>query len=188
QDSGYPFAAKMGLSAGVPVTEKERIFEDTIKTAERLCEVVNGRIVMTSEVRDLYESENFSITIDTGRVNVLSPEDEKFLTALMDYIDKEWNSKSLTSDRINKALGYSKSRLYRSMVPLTGKSLNFFIKEYKLNKALALLNTRRYTIAEIAFETGFNSPAYFTKEFRKHFNLLPTDFVRGVRSENLSAG
>src|SRR5690606_14844309 len=96
EDSGYPFAVKMGLSAGVPVTEKERIFEDTIKTAERLSEVVKGRIVMTSEVRDLYESENFSITIDTGRVNVLSPEDEKFLTALMDYIDKEWNSKSLT--------------------------------------------------------------------------------------------
>lgn len=187
EDSGYPFPIKMGLSAGVPVTEKERIFEDTIKTAERLCEVVKGRIVMTSEVRDLYESENFNITIDAGMVHVLSAEDEKFITALMDYVDKEWNSTSLTSDRINKALGYSKSRLYRSMLPLTGKSLNSFIKEYKLNKALQLLKTGKYTIAEIAFETGFNSPAYFTKEFRKHFNLLPTDFARGVKGEKSSA-
>lgn len=179
------FALKIGLSAGVPVTEKEGIFEDTIKIAERLCDVVIGRIIITSEVKDLYESENLNISINTGSVNVLSPEDEKFITALMDYIDKAWNSKSLTSDRINKELGYSKSKLYRSMIPLTGKSLNSFIKEYKLNKALLLLNSRTHTIAEIAFETGFNSPAYFTKEFRKRFNLLPTDFARGFRtSEN----
>lgn len=187
EDSSYSFAIKMGLSAGVPVTEKEGIFEDTIKTAERLCEVVKGQIITTSEVRDLYESENLNISVDAGMVNVLSPEDEKFIKALMDYVDKEWNSKSLTSDRINKALGYSKSKLYRSMIPLTGKSLNSFIKEYKLNKALSLLNSRKYTIAEIAFETGFNSPAYFTKEFRRHFNQLPTDFARGVRDENSSA-
>src|SRR5690606_11653103 len=89
EDSSYSFAIKMGLSAGVPVTEKEGIFEDTIKTAERLCEVVKGQIITTSEVRDLYESENLNISVDAGMVNVLSPEDEKFIKALMDYVDKE---------------------------------------------------------------------------------------------------
>lgn len=178
KDFDSRFTLKVALSAGVPVTEKEVLFEDTIKIAERLCDVVKGQINITSEVKDLYESENLNISLDPGLVNVVSAGDENFITVLMDYIDKEWNNQSLTSDRINKELGYSKSKLYRRMIPLTGKSLNSFIKEYKLNKALLLLNNRKHTITEIAFEAGFNSPAYFTKEFRKRFHLLPTDVIR----------
>src|SRR5690606_23874114 len=44
---------KIGLSAGVPVSEKEGIFEDTIQMAERLCDVVKGPIAVSSEVKDL---------------------------------------------------------------------------------------------------------------------------------------
>src|SRR3970040_2683583 len=43
---GSDVNVNMGLSAGVPVTEKENIFEDTIKMAERLCNVVKGQIVI----------------------------------------------------------------------------------------------------------------------------------------------
>lgn len=172
------FKIKIGLSAGVPVTEKDGIFEDTIKLAERLCDAVKGQIIATSDVRDLYESENLNNPLNTNFVNVLNPEDEKFITLLMDYMDKEWRNKTLTLNRFIKDLGYSKSKLYRRMISLTGKSLISFIKDYRLNKALLLLNTKTHSIAEIAFESGFNSPAYFTKEFRKRFNLLPTDVIK----------
>ena len=177
---------KIGLSAGVPVTEKEGIFEDTIKIAERLCDVVKGQIIITSEVKDLYESENLNISTNKGLVNALNPEDEKFITIMMDYIDKEWSNTTLNSDRFNKDLEYSKSKLYRRMISITGKSPNAFIKEYRLNKALILLNNKTLNISEIAFETGFNSPAYFTKEFRRRFDLLPTDFIKASRTNSIT--
>ena len=177
---------KIGLSAGVPVTEKEGIFEDTIKIAERLCDVVKGQIIITSEVKDLYESENLNISTNKGLVNALNPKDEKFITILMDYIDKEWSNTTLNSDRFNKDLEYSKSKLYRRMISITGKSPNTFIKEYRLNKALILLNNKTLNICEIAFETGFNSPAYFTKEFKKRFDLLPTDFIKASRTNSIT--
>lgn len=177
---------KIGLSAGVPVTEKEGIFEDTIKIAERLCDVVKGQIIITSEVKDLYESENLNISTNKGLVNALNPKDEKFITILMDYIDKEWSNTTLNSDRFNKDLEYSKSKLYRRMISITGKSPNTFIKEYRLNKALILLNNKTLNISEIAFETGFNSPAYFTKEFKKRFDLLPTDFIKASRTNSIT--
>lgn len=172
----------MGLSAGVPVTEKDNIFEDTIKTAERLCNVVKGQIVISSEVKDLYESENLNISIDKKIVHALSLTDERFLTVLMDYVDREWRNTTLNIDRFIKDLGYSKSKLYRSMIPLTGKSPNTFIKEYRLNKALQLLNNQVLNISEIAYETGFNSPTYFTRAFKKQFGLLPTNFMRGSKT------
>lgn len=172
----------MGLSAGVPVTEKDNIFEDTIKTAERLCNIVKGQIVISSEVKDLYESENLNISIDKKIVHALSLTDERFLTVLMDYVDREWRNTTLNIDRFIKDLGYSKSKLYRSMIPITGKSPNTFIKEYRLNKSLQLLNNQVLNISEIAYETGFNSPTYFTRAFKKQFGLLPTNFMRGSKT------
>lgn len=177
---------KIGLSAGVPVTEKEGIFEDTIKIAERLCDIGKGQIIITSEVKDLYESENLNVSINRDLVTVLNPEDEKFITILMDYIDKEWSKTTLNSDRFNKDLEYSKSKLYRKMISITGKTPNTFIKDYRLNKALILLNNKTLNISEIAFSTGFNSPAYFTKEFKRRFDLLPTDFIKASKTNSIT--
>lgn len=168
----------IGLSAGVPVTEKEGIFEDTIKIAERLCDVVKGQIVVSSEVKDLYESENLNISIDEKFVYVLNPTDEKFLHILMDYTEREWSSTTLNVDDFSRDLGYSKSQLYRNMISLTGKSPNIFIKEYRLNRALKLLNKQIGNISKIAYDTGFNSPAYFSKCFQETFGVLPSTYIR----------
>lgn len=55
---------KIGLSGGVPVTEKPSIFEDTIKLSTYLSEIPHERITVTSEIKDLFEGENFNRTID----------------------------------------------------------------------------------------------------------------------------
>jgi AraC-like DNA-binding protein len=133
-------------------------------------------------VKDLYESENLNISIDKKTVHALSLTEERFLNILMDYVDREWKNTTLNIDRFIKDLGYSKSKLYRSMIPITGKSPNTFIKEYRLNKALQLLNNQALNISEIAFETGFNSPTYFTRAFKKQFGLLPTNFAKGSKT------
>lgn len=169
---------KIGLSAGVPVTEKEEIFEDTIKLAERLCNVVNGNIVVSSDVKDLFESESLNVVIDKELVRSLNPSDEKFLNVLMDFTEKTWNRTDLKVDDFSKNLGLSKSQLYRKLKAITGKSLNTFVKEYRLQKAVDLLEKQKGNIAEIAFETGFNSPAYFSKCFQDTYGILPSSYTK----------
>lgn len=168
----------IGLSAGVPVGDKEGIFEDTVKTAEHLCDIAQGQLAVTSEVKDLYESENLNVSIDKKLMKVLNSNDEKFLNLLMDYTEREWSNTRLNADDFSKCLGYSKSQLYRKMISLTGKSPNNFINEYRLNKALKLLNKKVENISEVAYETGFNSPAYFSKCFQNAFNMLPSTYIR----------
>lgn len=171
----------IGISAGVPVTDKDAIFEDAIKTAERLCTVVDGQIVITSEVQDLYESENLNISIDKILVHTLIPSNENFVNMLMDYTEKEWCNSEANADDFSKALGCSKSQLYRKMTSITGKSPNNFIMEYRLNRGLALISNSDNTISEIAFETGFNSPEYFSKCFHKRFGILPSAYSKQDR-------
>ncbi|MCB0746173.1 MAG: DUF4242 domain-containing protein [Ignavibacteriae bacterium] len=171
------FHLKIGLNSGVPVTKKTTLFEDTIKLAERMCNISNADIVVSSEVKDLYKSENMNIFIDGKQVFALTTADEKFLNNLMDYTEEKWRNTDLKVDDFCKHLGYSKSQLYRKMISLIDKSPNTFLKEFRLNKALKLLNKRTSNISEIAYETGFNSLSYFSKCFQKRYNLLPSNYL-----------
>jgi AraC-like DNA-binding protein len=168
---------KIGLSAGVPVTNEQLIFEDTIKLAERMCEIVSGEIIVSAEVKDLYKSENANSFIKGKSIFTLTQADEKFITLLMDYADVVWSNTNLKVDNFSKPVGCSKSQLYRKMILLTGKSPNTFIKEYRLKEALKLLRKNAGNISEIAFETGFSSPSYFSKCFHIRYGHLPSEYM-----------
>ena len=170
---------KIGLSAGVPVTEKKLIFEDTMKLAERMCKISKGEIMISSEVRELYDSENRKPLVEGRNIYFLSKTDETFLTALMDYTESNWSDTNLKCDDFIKPVQSSKSQLYRKMISLTGQSPNDFIKEYRLNEALTLLNKKAGNVSGIAFETGFSSPSYFSKCFQKRYGLSPSDYLTG---------
>jgi AraC-like DNA-binding protein len=172
---------KIGLSAGVPVTKKQLLFEDTIKLAERMCEVVHGEIIVSAEVKDLYKSENANSFIKSKAISALTQADEKFLNLLMDYFDEAWSDTSLKVDNFSKPLGCSKTQLYRKMISLTGLSPNAFVQEYRLKNALKLLNKNAGNISEIAFESGFSSPSYFSKCFKKKFGLLPVTYLNSLQ-------
>jgi AraC-like DNA-binding protein len=168
---------KIGLSAGVPVTEKQLLFEDTIKLAERMCKIIKGEIIVSAEVKELYNSENANALSEGENIFSLTQTDEKFLTSLMDYTESAWSNTNLQVDDFSKPLGCSKSQLYRKMILLTGKSPNTFINEYRLHEALVLLNKNSGNISEIAYETGFSSPSYFSKCFQKKYGHLPSDYL-----------
>ena len=168
---------KIGLSAGLPVTEKKLIFEDTIKLTERMCKIIKGEIIVSSEVKELYNSENLNPLREGESIFFLTQADERFLTLLMDYTESTWSDTNLKVVDFSKPVGCSKSQLYRKMIWLTGKSPNGFINEYRLDEALALLNKNTGNVSEIAFETGFSSPSYFSKCFQKRYGLSPSDYL-----------
>jgi AraC-like DNA-binding protein len=176
---------KIGLSAGVPVTEKQLLFEETIKIADQLCQTIKGEIVITSEVRHLYESENVNMFQENENVVALTREDEKFIGLFMDHMVSVWNDANLKVDDFTKRVGHSKSQVYRKMMLLTGKSPNTFIKDYRLNEAVKLLNKNAGNISEIAFETGFTSPSYFSKCFQKKYGRFPSGYLLSKTSSVL---
>lgn len=167
---------KIGLSGGVPVTEKLSIFEDTIRLSKYLSEISRERITVTSEIKDLFEGENFNRTIDKS-ITVLDLNSEKFLKSLMDYFEKEWNNPALTVEKLSAGLGLSKSQANRKLRSLTDKSPNQFIQEIRLQKSLTAIRQNNKTISEIAYDSGFASPAYFSRAFKKRFGVSPKEFA-----------
>ena len=170
---------QIGISAGIPVTNKESIFEDTIKKSNNLSYISNGKITITKDVKDLYESENRQITIDSNNeFSVLNSKEEEFLMRLIDYTEKVWSDSNVRASNFYINLGYSKSKLYRTMMSLIGVSPNSFLKNYRLNKAIELLDRQTSNISEIAYQTGFSSPTYFSKCFQEVYGILPSNYIK----------
>jgi AraC-like DNA-binding protein len=103
----------------------------------------------------------------------------------MDYADLNWIDINLKVDDFSKPVGCSKSQLYRKITALSGKSPNSFIKEYRLSEALVLLNKNTGNVSEIAFETGFSSPSYFSKCFQKTYGQSPSEYLSSKSSLNV---
>lgn len=170
---GKEIYAAIGISLGAPVTENNEFFGETIQQAKRLSYIAgNGQIFISSSVN--------SINIKSNFIKTLKPDEEKFLNQLMDVTESFWQQPKLSVNDFCKKIGLSKSQLYRKTISLTGSSPNEFIRNFRLKKALKLIEHHNGNISEIAFETGFNSPSYFTQCFHKKFGILPSKYRSSV--------
>ena len=61
---------------------------------------------------------------------------------------------------------------------LTGKSVNKYINQIRVDKAVHLLKNTDMNITEIAMSTGFNDANYFSRMFHKHKQISPSAMRR----------
>ncbi|MFB9277534.1 response regulator [Cohnella cellulosilytica] len=82
----------------------------------------------------------------------------------------------LSLTRIGEEVGFNPSYLSRLYKQLTGEGLHDSITRMRLNKAVELLTQPSTKIHEISSALGFESPAYFTKFFKRVTNLTPSEY------------
>ena len=75
----------------------------------------------------------------------------------------------------------SRKALYNKILSLTGKAPLEFIRSIRIKRAAQLLEKSGMTIAEIAYEVGFNNPKNFTKYFKEEFKVLPSQYLSGKK-------
>ena len=94
---------------------------------------------------------------------------------VLSYINENINDEKLNVENLAGELFLSRSKLYRKIKALTGDTANEFIRKVRLEKAKQIIEGTEYTISEICYKVGFSSPSYFTKCFKDHFGVLPTE-------------
>jgi AraC-like DNA-binding protein len=174
KDGGVSFA--IGLSAGQPLTEKNEFIEETIRLAKRLSHIAGeDRILVSSLIHELCEGEP---STNGGPVmKSLSASEETFITNLFSILDARLSDENFNIESLGRAIGISRTQLYRKILALTGKSTNDLIRDLRMDKALSLLRRKSGNISEIAFEVGFSNPSYFSKCFAGKFGCPPSKFI-----------
>lgn len=167
---------KMSINSGEPVEQDDKMFGQAIELAQHLCAVSKYlQVAMASSVKALVSKDHFQSKKQSFLT--LAPQDEQFLEALYKILDENWQNPHFDIDDYCQAMAMSKSQLYRKAIALTGLSPNLLLKEYRLEKAKGLMKKQFYNISQVTFDSGFTSPSYFTKCFKKKYGLLPMNYV-----------
>lgn len=103
--------------------------------------------------------------------------DQKFLEQAIGYIQNNIENEDISVEGLSASLTMNRSNVYRKIKALTGQSVAEFIRTVRLKQSIKYLEEGELNIAEIAYKVGFNSPAYFTKCFKGHFDKLPSEFL-----------
>jgi len=97
---------------------------------------------------------------------------DKIRQIILDHIDDE----KFGVSQLASEIGLSKSQTFRKVKSLSKKSINQFIRETRLQEAAKLILKTDLHASEISYKTGFSSPSYFNKCFRKYYRLTPGDY------------
>lgn len=138
-----------------------------------LLAVIKSQIKKSDNARRLLAS---TTQTDENTEDVLSPQDNAFMSELYDLMENEMSNTELDVNHLTERFHISRTKFYYKVKGLTGTSPSTFFKTYKLNRAAELLKDGKYTISEIADMTGFSTPSIFTTNFKKQFGVPPSEY------------
>lgn len=140
-----------------------------------LLALIKSQLNNRAKIRSLLSQ---STQTDKIEENVLSPQDNMFMTELYHLMENELSNPELDITRMTQLLKISRTKFYYKVKGLTGENPSVFFKTYKLNRAAELLKEGKYTISEIADMTGFNTLSHFSKSFKQQFGIPPSEYLK----------
>lgn len=141
-----------------------------------------GCIRTTQLTMDLFYKEGRNENELLNNYEVLSFPDEQFLFQLINKVRKNLAVADFNATDLAAIVHLSRSQLFKKVRKITALTPNTLIREIKLNEAVKLLSENKTQIAQIAYNTGFNSPSYFSKIFSKRFQILPSEYTNILKA------
>ena len=102
--------------------------------------------------------------------------DEELLRKAIAIVEKNMDNVEFSTEQFAREMNMSRSNLHLKLKAITGKSAIDFIHKIRFNRACQLLKEGKYTVAEISFMVGYNTPSYFAARFKKYIGCLPTEY------------
>lgn len=120
------------------------------------------------------------LDVKASELNI-TPLDEKFIQNAVNCVENNVSKADFSVEDMSRELGISRAHLYKKIIALTGKSPLEFIRTIRLQQAAQLLEKSQLTVAEIAYQVGFNNPKYFARYFKEQYHVLPSAYAAGKR-------
>ncbi|MHA8077489.1 hybrid sensor histidine kinase/response regulator transcription factor [Aquirufa antheringensis] len=103
--------------------------------------------------------------------------EDEFLSKATQVVIEHLEEADFDVEHLEQAMDMSKMQLYRKLKMLTSLAGNEFIRSIRLQQARLLLEKGSLNVSEVAYQVGFNDPAYFTRAFKKQYGHSPKTFI-----------
>ncbi len=126
------------------------------------------------ELREIYSKR---LVVDPAKVTFTSM-DEELLVRAMKFIELNIANPLYSVDDFVSDMNVGRTILYQKINDIVGMSIKEFILNIRLKRGAYLLEQSDLTVAEIAYQTGFNNAKYFSVCFKKQFEMSPSEFKK----------
>jgi len=112
---------------------------------------------------------------------------DPFVTTLNEVVIDHLDSDDFSVELIAKKINLSTRQLHRKVVDHTGLTPNKYFTFIRLKKSREFIyEDRNISIAEVAYQTGFQKPSYFSKLFKELYGIAPKKYQKKILSLKLS--
>jgi YesN/AraC family two-component response regulator len=121
----------------------------------------------------------------SSKIDTAQPHFSKALvkcTNISNYLNAEYVNK-ITSEDIEQAFESNYDYLNRIFQKMTGYTILSYLNAIRIKKAKDLFDTTPMKISEIGYLVGVDDPYYFSKLFKKHTGMTPSQYIK-LRSES----
>lgn len=103
---------------------------------------------------------------------------DEFMNKAISLIENKVSDTSYNVNELYDGMQMSKSNFYRKLKTKTDLSPNELIRFIRLVGSTKLLIEAKYSVNEIAYNRGFNSPSYFTRCFKQQYGIAPSEYKK----------
>ena len=135
---------------------------------------VKNLVVSRARLRERFKTE---ISLQPTHVAITSP-DEQFLHKVLAYLEENIADVDLRVEDIGRAVGMSRTHLYRKVKALTNMGMAELIRNVRLKRAAQLIEQHKININEVAYQVGFQDVDYFRKCFKNQFGVTPSYYQK----------
>ena len=110
----------------------------------------------------------------------LAQVDADFLAKLVHEIEAQMSKGEVSVQTMANHLFISRSQLARKVQLITGMNTSEYVMRIRMTRARRLLEEGHLSISEVAIRCGFSDQSYFTRMFKKTYNLTPTQVKKTI--------
>lgn len=97
---------------------------------------------------------------------------------IIDYVNANFNDPMLSLKKLEEVFSYSIKHLSRLFTVNLGVGFSKYLNDLRLSFAVKLLDDGETLVKNIAYACGFLDPLYFSRVFKKRFNVSPTEYFK----------
>jgi signal transduction histidine kinase/DNA-binding response OmpR family regulator/ligand-binding sensor domain-containing protein len=111
---------------------------------------------------------------DASSAAAMPERDRAFLQRFVGLVENHLSDEEVSVEDLAKQMLLSRVQLHRKLKAITGQNITDFVRDYRLDRAMAMLRNREGLVYEVAYSVGFKSEKYFSRAFKAKFGVSPS--------------
>ena len=123
---------------------------------------------------------DFAIMTINEVVHLKEGQSNSFVEKLKSITEENIGNEDFNLDIAASMLYISPNYLRQMFKKVTGETFIEYLTNQRMKKAAELLRDNSLKISDITEQVGYSSQSYFTKCFKKYYNVTPTEYRENI--------